>query len=266
MATDINNNSNHFKAQAEFRAFLLNELSSRCHKNPRYSLRAFAKFLNIDPGTLSKILNNKHTPGVRLIERLSRKLSISPLEIEKFKVPIFKLSQIKKSKNSDFLKLKTDEFNYISKWYFMAILELLEVKDFRNNYQWMADRLGISLYEVQNAFSVLERIGMIKQQDGEWIDLSNGKSTCLEHAETSGAMRSFQKEILSKAIDALEDVPIEDRSQTSMTIAINKSELPLVKNLLAEFRRSLSAYLAKNPEKDEVYHLGLSFYPVTKKI
>ena len=42
-----------------FQTCLRNELERRCKANPAYSLRAFAKFLGVDPSFLSKVLSGK---------------------------------------------------------------------------------------------------------------------------------------------------------------------------------------------------------------
>src|ERR1700722_13528593 len=47
----------HALGKQDFRKFLQQELARRCAKNPGYSLRAFATSLQINPSTLSHILN-----------------------------------------------------------------------------------------------------------------------------------------------------------------------------------------------------------------
>ena len=44
---------------ADYRNTLRQELVNRCDRNPRYSLRAFARDLSLDPARLSDILNAK---------------------------------------------------------------------------------------------------------------------------------------------------------------------------------------------------------------
>ena len=67
-----------------FLQFLQQELERRCQKNPRYSLRSFAKYLEIDPSALSKILNGKRPLGKRLIRRFAFKLALTQEETLKF--------------------------------------------------------------------------------------------------------------------------------------------------------------------------------------
>src|SRR5260221_443322 len=53
----------------DFRSYLREELISGIKRNPRYSLRGFAKHLGVAPSTLSEILNGKKSiSGVRVYE------------------------------------------------------------------------------------------------------------------------------------------------------------------------------------------------------
>lgn len=59
------------------------DLRKRKLKNPRYSLRAYARFLGLDPSTLSRILSGKQTPSIEVARKLLRKLCLSPQENRK---------------------------------------------------------------------------------------------------------------------------------------------------------------------------------------
>ncbi len=52
------------------------ELRRRKQTNPRYSLRSFARFLDIDPGNLSKIISQKKVLAITTAERLAERLNL----------------------------------------------------------------------------------------------------------------------------------------------------------------------------------------------
>lgn len=74
---NINKNS-------DFRQFLEDELARRTQNSPRYSLRAFARHLDVDSSFLSKILNGKRTVTVRTIRMFGERLNLTPDELQKF--------------------------------------------------------------------------------------------------------------------------------------------------------------------------------------
>ena len=57
---------------------------------------------------------------------------------------------------------------------------------------------------------------------------------------------------------------MERRDQTSMTMAIDTKLLPQAKEKIKKFRRDMDRLLQSSDTKDEVYHLSVSLYPVTK--
>jgi hypothetical protein len=61
---------------AFYRNYLKNEFQRRVIKNPRYSLRAYAKNLGIDNGFLSKLLTGKALLSLDLADILTKKLKL----------------------------------------------------------------------------------------------------------------------------------------------------------------------------------------------
>ena len=86
---DVNKNS-------DFRQFLEDELARRSQNYPRYSLRAFARHLEVDSSFLSKILNGKRTVTMRTIRMFGERLNLTPDELQRFG----EISREKKMKRS----------------------------------------------------------------------------------------------------------------------------------------------------------------------
>lgn len=250
----------------DFRRFLQDELAQRCSKNPHYSLRAFARSLNIGPSFLSMMLRSQRTISKTTIKSLGLKLGLSPTDIESFskkKDKIKKTSHITQHSSSQFKQITLDYFRLISDWYHYAILELVSISDFEQNYKNIALALGISVNEAQIAIERLIRLKMLKRTKDGWKNIS-GNNTNIDNEFVIAARRKLQKQILEKALLALEEVPIQNRDQSSITMAIDTSLLPEAKKRITQFRRELSDFLQSSPKKNEVYNLSLSLYPLTK--
>jgi plasmid maintenance system antidote protein VapI len=56
--------------------YLQNELDRRIQDNPCYSLRAFAKWIEIDPSLLSKILARKQALSIKKADHITKKLHL----------------------------------------------------------------------------------------------------------------------------------------------------------------------------------------------
>ena len=230
----------------DFREYLRGELVRRCKANPKYSLRAFAKALRVGPSFLSMLLNAQRPITSSFIRRAAPRLSVSPVQLEGFLSSIDTRSMDRAPTDSPILKYRQiamDHFQIIAEWYHYAILELVAVRDFKPDYRWVSKTMGVSITEIKAAVERLKRVGLLEvDKNGRWIN-TNGNNTNLDNAMVAVARRSLQKQILEKAIYALEEIPFENRDQSSMTLAIDRKLLSEARKKITEFRRSLIVFL-----------------------
>jgi plasmid maintenance system antidote protein VapI len=67
-----------------YKEFLRIELKKRIAKNPRYSMRAFSKALEIDPGAMSRLLSGKQGITLLTAAKICRKLKLDQSIKESF--------------------------------------------------------------------------------------------------------------------------------------------------------------------------------------
>ncbi len=247
----------------DFRVYLQKEFIKRCQKNPKYSLRAFAKHLNISHATLSHIVRGKRPLTAHTILHLAQGLELRPRELAQFHIPGERASH-KTIEKLKFSPIDIDTFEAISDWYHDAILELTKVKQFKGEPRWIAKVLGISTREARTAVKRLQRLNLLKiSNDGTWVDESTF-STTIKSAFTTTALRKYQRQVLEKASRALEEIPFEKRDQSSVTLPIHVQDLPKARRMIKDFRRKLCNNLKrKDMPPEQVYQLSLSFYPLT---
>jgi uncharacterized protein (TIGR02147 family) len=242
---------------SDLRKYLADEFAQRAQKNPAYSLRAFARNLDLDSSYLSKILNGKRQLTSRTIINLCRKLGMGPDEIQKF----INAPQKPQRRRDLFTSLDIDNFKIISEWYHFAILELVRLDDFVPDAQWIAKTLKITFAEALAAVERLKRVGLISETAGRWQ--INGFNTTTNNNFTNEALKKLQKQFLEKAIQALDEVPYQERDQSGMTMAVSSDRLEKAKEKIKKFRRDLMDFLEGGEEKDRVYQLTISLFPVS---
>lgn len=249
------------KETKDFRLFLQNELIRRCESNPSYSLRSFASHLQTNPATLSTILSKKRT----LTETAIKNFGIA-LQLEPSKIQSFIQNRNYKGEVQTYQELTQDTFISISEWYYDAILEMTRLKSFKPDPKWIAKVLDISVNEVSAAVERLIRIELLEiDKNGKWNDLSRFNSNTLDSDFSSAAMRKYQKKILEKSIDALQNLPRTERDHTSMMVCGNSKDLKKAKEMITEFRHKLADFLQREGVKsEEVFQIALSIFPITK--
>ncbi len=161
-----------------------------------------------------------------------------------------------------FLELQIDTFRIISDWYHYAILNLIEVRDAKNNAEWFARRLGISPLEAHQALLRMKRLGLIKLEGSHLIRVGKNLKTPNDLADT--AIRKYHYQNLRKAEESLDRDSIEQRDFGGITMAIDPSDLSKAKNLIQKFRRQLATAL-NTGKKERVYTFVTQLFPVDRK-
>lgn len=260
---------------SNYRQILKTELAKRLEKNPLYSMRAFAKSLSVNPGTLSSILNNKRFLSFKMGEQILENLNLDPVERKEFLRSIIS-EQKKRTLNktdpneSYFNDTPTAElmdieiFKIIGDWYHCAILELTYLSDFKAEPNWIAKKLGIGYLEAKLALERLISLGLLVKENGNYVKSNKQLETSDTHL-TTPALRKLQGQFLEKAIEALENEPIESRYTGGMTMAIDPKKINVAKKLINEFIDRLSEVL-ETGEELEVYQFSASLFSLEKKL
>lgn len=257
-----------------FTNIIKKELEKRCEKNPRYSLRAFAKSLNIDASTLSRILNNKKIPSVELAEQIAELLALDPGTHQDFVKSVTSghqergLKKINAKFHTTLDKTQTERelsiaaATVLSDWYHPAILELTHTADFKSDINWIASQLNVSPMKIKLAVERMLALDLLSQEDGVLKKTDNSLTIKDKHL-TTGALRRRQKQWLEMATASLENDDISFRNHTSMTMAIDPKLIPEAKKMISEFNKKLCAFLEQG-DRTQVYDLGIALFPLQK--
>lgn len=248
-----------------FRLWLQMELAERCKRNPRYSLRSFAALIEVEPSAVSQIISGKRNASTKVITRICNKLSVSPAQMNVF-LKECKSKHVEAASDQaevDFMLMAEDAFACTSNWYHAAILELTFTIDFEYDVQWISKTLSITVTETKIAIERLLRLGFLEIRDDRLVKIHKAL-TNFTPGFTSSANKEFQRQILKKALDAIDNVTAEKKDITSMTMAIDVDKLPEAKKIITKFRRDMCSFLEAG-EQTEVYNLAIQLYPISRK-
>lgn len=245
---------------------LREKLSSRQRKNPAYSLRSFAKDLEIDSSNLSAILQNKRALPHKRADLVAKKLKLPPKEFT-----LFVASTLRKQMTIDSIQVASDLKNYmmddkyfkiISEWEYYAFLQLLRVKDFKPDMDWIAKRLGVGEPRVHQVIRHLLDLGFIKEETKKGYVRTTPSLETSDGVE-SEALQASHRDSLEYAKVKLDTVPVELRDFSSVTLSINTQKIPQAKAIIREFQEKLHALLSSGTQ-DEVYQFNCQLFPLTK--
>jgi uncharacterized protein (TIGR02147 family) len=240
----------------------------RQRSNPSFSLRAYARYLEIQAPSLSAILRNKRRLSLKAADRVMEKLNLSPVERRRFRDSLIErpgkneTSSTAHAETSSYVLRSEDHYKIIAEWEHFAVLSLLETRDAKSDPAWIAERLGITPLRTRDVIARLIHSGLLKEARGKRLVPTQASIATTEDVSSS-ALRKSHTDNFKRAQAALEAIAVELRDFSSITVAMDLKKLDEAKALLREFRKQFAA-LVETPSSDEVYELSIQLFPVTK--
>ncbi len=256
----------------QYREILREELTKRCQVNKSFSLRAFSRFLGIEPAQLSRVLGGKKNISPTTAKNISellfekgkeRELFVSLVEYATAKNSKTRetiLNRIKKNNNKQLKSnLELEAMRVVSDWYHIAILDMTYLSDFDSRPTKIASFLGITEMEAKLAIDRLLGLGLLQRKNGRLVKTTDKLATPTN--EPSIGIRSFHKQMISKALKSIDEQKISERYIVGKTFTVSKFDLPKLKELTEKFKDDVSDVLTNsNYKNDSLYQLNIQLF------
>lgn len=160
--------------------------------------------------------------------------------------------------------LVKEQFEYLSHWYYPALVELFHLSTAQDDPQWIAEHLRISVKEAREALEVLVRLGMIARGNDGKLKPAHAAITTGPEAQTLAAYH-YHEQILDLARAAVTEQDPGEREFAAITMAVSEKQLAHLKGMIRDFRKMVVNYLSKPDEHaDEVYQFGVQLFALTQ--
>lgn len=238
--------------------------SQKQRVNPRYSMRSYARFLEIHSSHLSAIFNEKRALPLKKVEVVAEKLELSPKEKKEFLNSILeknkKNKKLKITKTNKKVLKEEAAYRIIAEWEHYAVLNLLKLQDFQSCYSWMAARLGIKLSRVK---VVVENLIVSEILERNVHGDLQRKTLALDTSDdiASEALKKAHSEHCDLAKEKLYTVDVLKRNYSTVTFSINPKDLAEIKKIIYEFEEKMSQFERKDAQ--EVYQMGIQLFPLS---
>ncbi len=242
------------------RSILEREFNLRRDRNSSFSLRSFAMFLGVGAATLSDVLKGKRKLSKQSVIKVCEKLGLPEIERELL-LSESTTKTINKGEVEKY-RLKEDVFQLISDWYHFAIIELQHIKGHKADPKWISSKLKISELQATMALERLLSLKLIKIVRGKIVG-------ALENMATTGtipsdAIRKRHQQILGLAQRSIAEDSMEERFPFEITMAIDPSKLPEIRDKIRKYCRKLQNDLEKENQV-EIYSLWCGVFPLREK-
>lgn len=241
----------------EMQILLKNKFTQLQSQNSRFSLRAFALKLDINPGVLSQILTGKRLISKKMAICFANKLNLTSAELESI---ISSYDNENNNAGLSYLELSEKQFNFVAEWEHLAVLSLLKTKNAKSNKEWIAKRLGITTDRAHDVIECLLGLGLIALRNKKWVRTYERFKT--SDGILNSSIQQSHKENLKLASHALVNHPVDKRDFSHITMAINPLQMEKAIKLIREFQDQLSEVLEDGPST-EVYRFSCQLFSLT---
>jgi uncharacterized protein (TIGR02147 family) len=256
-----------------FRFTSLRELTESVFKEAKkqsgrsYSLRRFASDLGYaNASFLSDVLNRKRKPNPKLAESISNFLNLDQERRQHIPKLLFNdmAGVVAAPVVFDSISAKAielEDFSPISEWYYIVILELVNLSTFREDSVWIARKLGLGIHPitVENAIGKLIRYRFLERNKAGRLVRTDEQLQIWPKKQEASVIRRFHKAMIDRALKAIDHQPVEMRHISSTTFAFNRKDYPHIEEIVKEFHGKLRALTSEN-DPDSVYTLAVQFF------
>lgn len=259
----------------DYRVYIRDKISFLQSQNKKYSQRWIAQKAGFkSPQLISMILSGQRSLSENNAQLLAYALGLTAEEEEYFLL-IVSMAHADNSekqedlvnkikihfKNGIFKDIPMQSFEYLKNWFFPAIRELLALKKFSRQPEWIANTLGISEEEAAEAIHVLLKLDLI-QEHGE--DLVRSEPSMKAQDFTNPIiMAQYHLQIIQKAFNAM-TLPREMRHFDSLTFAVPGPLIPDIKKAVQRFIREIDILAESYPNKDDVWQMNIQLFSLTQ--
>ena len=264
---------------ADYRLFLGDYYAKKKAVNPGYSHRVFARQAGLSsPSHLLMIIKGNRNLSVKTIHKFAEGLNLSAREKKFFELLVlFNQAddlQMKAKYFADIMTLKAqakglhqlekEKFDFLSKWYVVAVYVLLDLKDFDPSPDWIARKLAqaITPAQAREALDNLEKLKLIARDDAKGYRQVSGAVSVPDDTR-SVAVYNYHQSMIGLAAASLRKTDQARREVNGATIAIPASKLPELKEKIRAFRKEINQLASSYADADQIYQLNVQFFPLT---
>jgi len=269
---------------ADHRVYLREELQLRQSRRPQYSMRAFARDLEMSPSFLCEFLAGRQGLSKERVLWVSKKLNLSSEQCDHFwdlvesrfgrtaeakKAAEFRVLQKTKNEQNH---LSLERFHVIADWYHFPLLEILGLNHSSYAHKELADILGITEANIEAGLSRMKSVGLIEEEFTEFGTAKYKVKSEYTMAGDEGESRAIQiahQQFLNKQALFAETKPLSERENLDVTFRLTQVEW---NNLCNDLRTAIMGVIAKyadsQSDKNQVACLTLQMVTLlnSKKI
>jgi uncharacterized protein (TIGR02147 family) len=184
-------------------------------------------------------------------------------ETEEKVILLEQLLNLKKKKGLNELQVK--QFNFLSKWHYVTIYVLIDMKDFQASPGWISQRLRkkVSHKQIEKALVELIELSLIEIDEDRGYKQTSGALSTKDEVQNL-AIHAYHKNMIDLASQSLTGDDIDSREFNGATLPIPQEKLHIIKEKIRNFRKEINELASSYEDPNQVYQLNIQFFPLTE--
>jgi len=174
-----------------------------------------------------------------------------------------KLTQFKESKITI---LNEDCYEYFTKWFYVAIRELLYFHPFKGDYVDIAQKLvpHITVGDAKKAIALLQKLGLIKENEHGDLVRSDAVPSSTGYDVKSMAIEKFVVDTLELSKNAFMQFGSDERLMWNLTLSLSDEGFKTISEKIKRFSREILEVAQNDTHEKKVYHINCQMFPFSK--
>jgi len=262
----------------DFRAFLKDRIAELKSSDTRYSLRFLSDRLGLSSKShLKMVADGQRNLSSALAGKIGTAIGLADEEAAFF-VTLVRYGQAKSTveqqaaldelrrrrKFLDVHQLELDHFDYLSDQLTLTLRELVSFPDFKEDPQWIAERMPIEAppRQIKEAISKLLRLGLVRRDEKGHLIPSHIHQVTGDGLK-SVALRTFYEQTFSRASASMMQASAV-RHLGGLTMAISEDSYRKIIERYKSFIAEVRHIVDDDNRPDQVYQLVMALFPLTK--
>lgn len=241
---------------SDYRHLIRDRVAYLRERSPSFSYRAFNRHAGLkSSGHLKLIMDGKRNIGANVIHCLCHGFKLSDREARYFECLVHFTQARNHAEKDRFYRelitlypirhaksLEVKAYEAFTHWYYVAVLEMVRLKRFRNDPAWIGQQLRpqVPVVAIRRCLRDLQCLDLLRVADDGQLERTD---TMLRTPDgiANVAISTFQEQMSHLACAAIKHDAVDMKEFSTLTIAVGREDLLKIKQRVQDFRRHLHA-------------------------
>ena len=263
-----------------YRKFLRDFFEYKKQESNNYSYRVFARVAGVSsPSHLKMVIDGKRNLTPDMMSKYLQAIKFEKSRDNKFFELLVEYEQttqtekktelfqevLKQKKKKGYSYLHQENFDFLTKWYYVAIYVLVEHQEFTTDPTWIQAQFKrkIAKAHIEKAINDMIKLNLLEFDSHKGVRQTQGALDTADGEVLSAAVNPYHRNMINLALDYLDSGNSELREFNGGTIPINAEILQKLKEKIRELRKEINHMTDGLEDVSDVYQFNIQLFPLT---